>query len=48
MELRGLAAKSYRVTDYVHDKDLGAVNGPSAKLNVDFVDTLLIEALPVP
>ena len=48
VELRGLAAKSYRVTDYVHDKDLGTVNGPSAKLNVDFVDSLLIEAAPVP
>ena len=48
MELLGLAAKSYRVTDYVHDKDLGAVNGPSAKLNVDFIDSLLIEPASVP
>jgi alpha-galactosidase len=48
VELRGLDAKSYRVTDYVHNKDLGTVNGPNAKLNVEFVDSLLIEAAPVP
>jgi alpha-galactosidase len=46
VELRGLAAKTYHVTDYVHHKDLGAVTGPTAKLNVDFTDHLLLEAAP--
>jgi alpha-galactosidase len=48
VELRGLAARSYRLTDYVHNEHLGIVNGPNAKLSVDFVDSLLIEAAPVP
>ena len=48
VELRGLAAKSYRVTDYVHNQDLGTASGPNAKLHVDFVDSLLLEAVPVP
>lgn len=48
VELRGLAAKSYRVTDYVHKKDLGTVTGPNAKLNVEFTDNLLVEATPIP
>jgi alpha-galactosidase len=46
-ELRGLEARSYRVTDYVHGKDLGTVTGPHAKLKVNFTDSLLIEAAPV-
>jgi alpha-galactosidase len=46
VELRGLEAKSYRVTDYVHQKDLGTVTGPVAKLKVDFTDNLLLEAVP--
>jgi alpha-galactosidase len=48
VELRGLAAKTYRVTDYVHNKDLGTVTGPTAKLKVDFDDNLLLEAVPAP
>lgn len=44
--LRGLGAKSYRVTDYVNQKDLGTVTGPVAKLKVDFADNLLLEAAP--
>ncbi len=48
IELRGLAQKSYRVTDYVSGKDLGTVQGPTAKLKVDFTDHLLLEAAPAP
>jgi alpha-galactosidase len=48
VQLRGLAAKTYRVTDYVHHKDFGTVTGPSAKLKVDFSDNLLLEAIPAP
>ena len=46
VELRGLAAKTYRVTDYVHHKHFGNVVGPTAKLKVDFTDSLLLEVTP--
>jgi alpha-galactosidase len=45
VELRGLSARQYRVSDYVHDRDLGTVTGPTAKLKVDFTDSLLLEAV---
>jgi alpha-galactosidase len=48
VELRGLAAKNYRVTDYVHNQDFGIVTGPAAKLKVDFGDSLLLEVVPAP
>jgi alpha-galactosidase len=48
VELRGLAAKSYHMKDYVHHQDLGTVSGPTAKLKVSFSDNLLLEATPVP
>ena len=46
VELRGLSTKTYRVTDYVHHQDLGTIVGPSAKLNVTFKDSLLLDAAP--
>jgi len=48
VELRGLKAASYHVTDYVHNRDIGTLTGPIAKLKVDFVDNLLLEAVPGP
>jgi alpha-galactosidase len=48
VELRGLAAKPYHVTDYVHQRNLGTVMGPVAKIKVDFADNLLLEAAPAP
>lgn len=48
VELRGLSAKPYHVTDYVNNKDLGMVTGPVAKLKVDFNDHLLLQAVPAP
>jgi alpha-galactosidase len=48
VELRGLKPQTYRVTDYVHHKDLGTVTGPTTKLPVDFNDHLLLEAAPAP
>jgi len=48
VELRGLKATNYRVADYVHNKDFGTVTGPVARLKVDFVGNLLLEAVPVP
>lgn len=44
VELRGLANREYHVTDYVNGKDMGTVTGPVAKLKVDFVGSLLLEA----
>jgi alpha-galactosidase len=44
--LRGLAARQYRVTDYVDGKDLGIVHGPVAALDVKFEKHLLLEAKP--
>lgn len=47
VELRGLENKIYKVIDYVNDKELGNVNGPVAKLKVEFKDYLLVECLPI-
>jgi alpha-galactosidase len=44
--LRGLSNGSYRVTDYVNNKDLGTVRGPSANISVSFDQHLLLEAKP--
>jgi alpha-galactosidase len=47
VELRGLQTKSYHVLDYVNGKDYGTVIGPTAKLDAEFGDSLLLEATPV-
>jgi alpha-galactosidase len=44
--LRGLEAQTYRVHDYVNDRDLGVVQGPEATLEVMFSGALLIEVIP--
>lgn len=46
IELRGLKQQSYRIRDYVNGQDLGAVQGPFAKLKMKFTDDLLIEVVP--
>ncbi len=46
IELRGLPAGTFHVTDYVHHKDLGTVAGPTGRLHVDISNNLLIEASP--
>lgn len=46
VELRGLAAQTYRVTDYEAAKDLGTVQGPAATLQVQFDKHILLEAKP--
>jgi len=46
VELRGLGDRKYRVVDYVSGKDLGSVNGPSARLSTEFGKHLLLEARP--
>jgi alpha-galactosidase len=47
VQLRGLSAGTYKVTDYVHNQSLGTVHGPIASLYVSFDHDLLIEADPV-
>ena len=46
LELRGLKAGKYRVTDYVNNRDLGVVSAPVGKLNAQFANSLLIEVRP--
>jgi alpha-galactosidase len=46
VELRGLQSGSYKVVDYVNRKELGSVQGPTARLKVEFEDNLLVEAIP--
>jgi len=49
VELRGLvAAKRYKVLDYVNNKSYGVVTGPTPRLNVEFKENLLLEAVPFP
>ena len=48
VELRGLPAGTFRITDYVHHKELGTVTGPVGQLKVDFRGSLLLEASPTP
>jgi len=46
VELRGLAAKQYRVIDYVNNKDYGVVSGPEGRLKVEIQDSLLLQVTP--
>jgi alpha-galactosidase len=48
IELRGLSPRTYKVVDYVNNKDYGTVTGPVAKLKVGIQDSLLLEVTPVP
>ncbi len=47
VELRGLSARTYRIIDYEHQRELGTVRGPAARLPVSFEKHLLIKAEPV-
>jgi alpha-galactosidase len=46
VELRGLEDREYTVTDYEHDKKLGTVHGPTAKIDASFEKHLMLEADP--
>jgi alpha-galactosidase len=43
---RGLANRTYRVTDYENGKDLGTLHGPIGTLEAEFSKHLLLEAMP--
>jgi alpha-galactosidase len=47
VELRGLQTRQYKVVDYVNNKEYGTVTGPNASLNVQFRDSLLLQATPM-
>ena len=46
VELRGLDNRSYKLHDYVNDKDYGTISGPTHQMNVQFTNFLLLEAVP--
>lgn len=46
IELRGLENRAYRIVDYVNNKDLGKVRGPTARMSAEFDKHLLLEARP--
>jgi alpha-galactosidase len=45
VELRGLGAGKFRVTDYERGRDYGNLEGPNPKLNVSFSEHLLLKAV---
>lgn len=47
LELRGLQNRKYSVRDYVNNRDLGTVIGPTGHLDAAFDDYLLLECKPV-
>lgn len=49
--LRGLRPGTYRIADYVDGKEMGTVRaepGKSPRLETDFTEHLLLEAIPQP
>jgi hypothetical protein len=42
----GLEDRTYRVADYVNNKYLGKVHGPTARIAAEFHQHLLLEAWP--
>jgi alpha-galactosidase len=46
VSLRGLQSRSYRIRDYVNERDLGMVSGTQGRLAVTFERFLLLEAIP--
>ena len=47
IELRGLGAGDYRLTDYFNGADLGTVTAQTARIPARFERFLLIEATPI-
>jgi alpha-galactosidase len=46
LSLRGLQSGTYRIRDYVNDRELGTVSGPHGRLTTTFERSLLLEATP--
>ncbi|MGQ1889218.1 glycoside hydrolase family 36 protein [Thermophagus sp. OGC60D27] len=47
VEFRGLEARKYMIYDYVNEKELGEVEGPTGHLNLAFKGHCLVEARPL-
>jgi alpha-galactosidase len=47
IEFRGLEQQQYQLIDYVNEKKLGTINGPTAKLSLSFRHALLVKAVPL-
>src|SRR5581483_8813285 len=43
VELRGLQDRDYKITDYEHNKVLGTVHGPIARVEATFQQHLMLE-----
>jgi alpha-galactosidase len=48
ISLRGLEPRKYQIRDYVENRILGTIQGPTAELEVGFTSHLLLEASPNP
>ena len=46
LQLKGLSAQSYKVVDYVNNRDMGVLNKDKPELNVSFENSLLLMAFP--
>lgn len=46
VELRGLTSDRYRIVDYEHEREIGIVNGPVARIEVQYEEHLLLEVEP--
>lgn len=46
LQLKGLSAQSYKVVDYVNNRDMGVLNKEKPELNVSFENSLLLMAFP--
>ena len=47
IEFRGLEQQQYQLIDYVNEKLLGTISGPTAKLSLSFTHALLVKAVPL-
>ena len=47
VQFKGLEAQKYQIHDYVNDKVLGEVSGPTGQLNIEFNRSCLVEAIPI-
>jgi alpha-galactosidase len=46
LQLRGLQDRPYRLTDYIHNRNLGVIHGPTATIPATFSQHLLLQAQP--
>jgi len=47
VSLRGLSSGTFRIHDYVNERDVGTISDLNTRLHVNFEHFLLVEAIPV-